>query len=125
MLGIRHYQAFLLVCIAPNSHAGPDTFYILARSGREGHTVGLGAALGIHASCAVHTLAAVPGLSAIVMPSATAFTALKYIGAAYLVWIGLRILLRQRNTHAAEVGASAIRALFKPYHGKHRNIGQQ
>lgn len=99
MLGIQHYDAFLLACIALNLTPGLDTFYILARSGREGHAVGLGAALGINAGCVVHTLAAVLGLSAILMTSATAFTVLKYLGAAYLVWVGLRMLLGGQATH--------------------------
>jgi threonine/homoserine/homoserine lactone efflux protein len=91
-LGIQHFDAFLLACIALNLTPGLDTFYILTRSGREGHAVGVAAALGINAGCIVHTLAAVLGISAILMTSALAFSALKYLGAAYLVWIGLRML---------------------------------
>ena len=103
MFGIQHYDAFLLACIALNLTPGLDTFYILARSGREGHAVGLGAALGINAGCVVHTLAAVMGLSALLMTSVTAFTVLKYLGAAYLVWIGLRMLLSKEATRAPTV----------------------
>lgn len=100
MFGIQHYDAFLLACIALNLTPGLDTFYILARSGREGHAVGLGAALGINAGCVVHTLTAVLGLSAILMTSAMAFTVLKYLGVAYLVWIGLRMLLSRQGSRA-------------------------
>ncbi|MEY2168709.1 MULTISPECIES: LysE family translocator [unclassified Rhodanobacter] len=100
MFGIQHYDAFLLACIALNLTPGLDTFYILARSGREGHAVGLGAALGINAGCVVHTLAAVLGLSALLMTSALAFAVLKYLGAAYLVWIGLRMLFSRRHARA-------------------------
>lgn len=96
-LGIQHFGAFLLACLALNLTPGLDTFYILARSGREGARVGLAAALGINAGCVGHTLAAVLGLSAILMASAAAFTALKYLGAAYLVWIGLRMLLARHT----------------------------
>jgi threonine/homoserine/homoserine lactone efflux protein len=92
-LGIQHYDAFLLACMALNLTPGLDTFYILTRSGREGHAVGLAAALGINAGCIVHSTAAVLGISAILMTSAIAFSVLKYLGAAYLVWIGLRMLL--------------------------------
>ena len=92
-LGISHFGAFLLACIALNLTPGLDTFYILARSGREGRAVGLAAALGINAGCLVHTAAAVLGVSAILMTSALAFGVLKYLGAAYLVWVGLRMLL--------------------------------
>jgi threonine/homoserine/homoserine lactone efflux protein len=92
-LGIAHFGAFLLACLALNLTPGLDTFYILARSGREGRAVGFAAALGINAGCLVHTAAAVLGVSAILMTSALAFGVLKYLGAAYLVWIGLRMLL--------------------------------
>lgn len=114
MLGIQHYDAFLLACIALNLTPGLDTFYILARSGREGHLVGLGAALGINAGCVVHTLAAVLGLSAILMTSALAFSVLKYVGAAYLVWIGLRMLLARQATHAStETRGRGFAAAFR------------
>jgi threonine/homoserine/homoserine lactone efflux protein len=96
--GIQHYDAFLLASIALNLTPGLDTFYILTRSGREGHAVGMAAALGINAGCIVHTLAAVLGISAILMTSALAFSALKYLGAAYLAWIGLRMLLSRSGT---------------------------
>lgn len=92
-LGIAHFGAFLLACLALNLTPGLDTFYILARSGREGRAVGFAAALGINAGCVVHTAAAVLGVSAILMTSALAFSLLKYLGAAYLVWVGLRMLL--------------------------------
>jgi threonine/homoserine/homoserine lactone efflux protein len=92
-LGIQHFDAFLLACIVLNLTPGLDTFYILTRSGREGRAVGVAAALGINAGCIVHTLAAVLGISAILMNSVIAFSVLKYLGAAYLVWIGLRTLL--------------------------------
>jgi threonine/homoserine/homoserine lactone efflux protein len=91
-LGIAHFGAFLLACIALNLTPGLDTFYILARSGREGRAVGLAAALGINAGCLVHTGAAVLGVSAILMTSAVAFGVLKYLGAAYLIWVGARML---------------------------------
>ncbi|WP_199098897.1 LysE family translocator [Dyella sp. ASV21] len=96
-LGIQHFEAFLLACVALNLTPGLDTFYILTRSGREGRAVGAMAALGTQAGCIVHTLAAVLGISAILMTSAIAFTALKYLGAAYLVWIGLRMLLTRAD----------------------------
>lgn len=100
MPGIQHYGAFLAACIALNLTPGLDTFYILARSGREGRAAGVAAALGINAGCLVHTLAAVLGLSAVLMTSALAFAALKYLGAAYLAWTGLRMLLARQEARA-------------------------
>ncbi|WNL46631.1 LysE family translocator [Dyella sp. BiH032] len=103
VLGIQHFGAFVLACIALALTPGLDTFYILARSGREGRTVGVAAVLGINTGCLVHTLAAVLGISAILMTSALAFAALKYLGAAYLVWVGLRMLLAKQSARQPTV----------------------
>ena len=103
LLGIQHFGAFVLACIALALTPGLDTFYILARSGREGRAVGVVAVLGINTGCLVHTLAAVLGISAILMTSALAFAALKYLGAAYLVWVGLRMLLAKQSTRQPTV----------------------
>lgn len=113
-LGIQHYEAFLLASIALNLTPGLDTFYILTRSGREGHAVGMAAALGINAGCIVHTLAAVLGISAILMTSALAFSVLKYLGAAYLMWIGVRMLLSRGTTRpATETRGVGLAAAFR------------
>jgi threonine/homoserine/homoserine lactone efflux protein len=113
-LGIQHYDAFLLACVALALIPGLDTFYILARSSREGHAVGMAAVLGINAGCIVHTLAAVLGISAILMTSAMAFSVLKYLGAAYLMWIGLRMLLSRTAEHRpAEARGSGFAAAFR------------
>jgi len=114
MYGIQHFSAFILACVALNLTPGLDTFYILARSGREGRAVGVGAALGINAGCLVHTVAAVVGLSALLMTSALAFAVLKYIGAAYLCWIGLRMLLiRQAKPKATVTRGKGFTAAFR------------
>lgn len=113
-LGIQHYEAFLLASIALNLTPGLDTFYILTRSGREGHAVGMAAALGINAGCIVHTLAAVLGISAILMTSAIAFSVLKYLGAAYLVWIGVRMLLSHASARQpTETRGKGFSAAFR------------
>jgi len=112
--GIQHYEAFLLASIALNLTPGLDTFYILTRSGREGHAVGMAAALGINAGCIVHTLAAVLGISAILMTSALAFSVLKYLGAAYLAWIGLRMVFsRAAMRQPTETRGKGLAAAFR------------
>jgi threonine/homoserine/homoserine lactone efflux protein len=73
---------------------GPAVLYIVARSVHQGRAAGLASVLGIHVGTLVHILAATVGLSAIVVSSATAFTVVKLVGAAYLVYLGLRTLLR-------------------------------
>ena len=112
--GIQHYDAFLFACLALSLTPGLDTFYILTRSGREGHAVGLAAALGINAGCIAHTLAAVLGISAILMASSLAFSILKYLGAAYLIWIGVRMLLSRATTRQpTETRGRGLNAAFR------------
>ncbi len=72
---------------------GPAVLYIVARSIHQGRRAGLASVLGIHVGTLVHVLAATIGLSALLVSSATAFTVVKLLGAAYLVLLGIRTLL--------------------------------
>jgi threonine/homoserine/homoserine lactone efflux protein len=72
---------------------GPAVLYIVARSVHQGRRAGLASVLGIHVGTLVHVLAATIGLSALLVSSATAFTVVKLLGAAYLVLLGIRTLL--------------------------------
>ena len=75
-----------------NLTPGPDVLYIVSSALKSGVRAGIVAALGIVSGCFVHVLAAALGVSALLATSATAFTALKWIGAAYLVWMGIKLL---------------------------------
>jgi threonine/homoserine/homoserine lactone efflux protein len=72
---------------------GPSVIYIVSRSLAEGRTAGIVSALGIQAGGLVHVTAATVGLSALLASSAVAFSVVKYVGAAYLIVIGVRRLL--------------------------------
>ncbi|GAT65284.1 LysE family translocator [Planomonospora sp. ID91781] len=76
---------------------GPAVAYIVTRSVAQGRSAGLVSVLGIHAGSVVHVAAAALGVSAVLAASATAFTIVKYLGAAYLVWLGLRKLLTRAD----------------------------
>jgi RhtB (resistance to homoserine/threonine) family protein len=84
---------FIGAGILLNLTPGPDVLYIVTNSLRSGAKAGVVAALGINAGCFVHIFAAALGVSALLAASATAFTVLKWIGAAYLVWIGIKLLV--------------------------------
>ncbi|QHE88254.1 LysE family translocator [Hydrogenophaga sp. BPS33] len=75
-----------------NLTPGPDVLYIVNHSLRNGVRAGMVAALGIFAGCFVHVAIATVGLGALLATSATAFTMVKVIGAAYLLWMGVRLL---------------------------------
>ena len=72
---------------------GPAVLYIVARSIEQGRTAGLVSVLGIHLGTIVHIAAAAIGLSALIVSSALAFAIVKYLGAAYLIWIGIRTFM--------------------------------
>ena len=69
---------------------GPAVLYIVARSMEQGRLAGFVSDLGIHTATLVHILAAALGLSALLASSAIAFSIVKYAGAAYLIWLGLK-----------------------------------
>lgn len=83
---------FVAAGLLLNLTPGPDVLYVVAHALRAGARAGVVAALGIAAGCFVHIFAAALGVSALMAASATAFTLLKWAGAAYLVYVGLRML---------------------------------
>lgn len=93
MFGIINFGAFVLAGIILNLTPGADTMYILGRSISQGKKTGVLSALGIATGALVHCLFAVLGLSVILAKSAIAFEAIKYIGAAYLIYLGIKMLL--------------------------------
>ena len=97
MLGIHHYWLFIATAIVLVITPGQDTFFILGRSLSGGRSAGIAAALGITAGSVIHTFAAALGLSALLATSPYAFMAVKFAGAAYLIYIGVRALLSRAN----------------------------
>jgi RhtB (resistance to homoserine/threonine) family protein len=97
MFGIHDFGLFLATGILLNLTPGPDTAYILGRSIAQGRDAGIASALGITVGSIFHTCAAALGLSAILATSAFAFGAIKLLGGAYLVFLGIRMLLERRK----------------------------
>jgi threonine/homoserine/homoserine lactone efflux protein len=89
---------FVAAGLLLNLTPGPDVLYIVTHALRGGARAGMVAALGITAGCFVHIFAAAVGVSALMAASATAFTVLKWLGAAYLVSVGCRLLLSKADT---------------------------
>jgi threonine/homoserine/homoserine lactone efflux protein len=110
-LGIHHLTLFILTGWALNLTPGPDVFYMVTHALKGGWRAGTVAAAGIFAGCLVHVFAAAVGLSALIASSATAFTVIKYLGAAYLVYVGFKMLTSkpiQFNTAINNIAAQAI-----------------
>jgi RhtB (resistance to homoserine/threonine) family protein len=108
-LGIQNIWLFILAGWALNLTPGPDVFYMVTHSLKSGWRAGAMAAAGITAGCFVHIAAATVGLSALITASATAFTVLKWVGAAYLVYVGWQMVASKVNPDAINlVAARAI-----------------
>ncbi|MEZ0307158.1 MAG: LysE family translocator [Ramlibacter sp.] len=103
----QHLLMFIAAGWLLNLTPGPDVLYIVTNSLRSGAKAGVVAGLGITAGCFVHIFAAALGVSALLAASATAFTVLKYIGAAYLLWVGVKILTSKAPEAAHDLLATA------------------
>ena len=91
---------------------GPSVIYIVSRSLAEGRTAGIVSALGIQAGGLVHVIAATIGVSALLASSATAFSIVKYAGAAYLIYLGVRRLRERDHDSAGAAGRVPRQRLF-------------
>jgi threonine/homoserine/homoserine lactone efflux protein len=118
MFGTEHLTLFIITGLLLNITPGQDTLYIVGRSISQGRRAGLLSVLGIVSGCGVHTVAAAFGLSAILATSAQAFLVVKLAGAAYLTYLGIRMILERTpaSTEAAafqrESGWAIYRAGF-------------
>jgi len=90
------FAAFAVASLALLIVPGPSVLYIVSRSIDQGRSAGLVSVLGIHTGSVVHVAAAALGVSAILASSAVAFGIVKYVGAAYLIWLGIRTI-RERH----------------------------
>ena len=97
---------FMLAGVLLNLTPGPDVLYIVNQSLRGGVRRGLVAAWGITAGCFVHVAAAALGLGAVLATSTDAFNLIKWMGAAYLLWMGSRLLWRTSQAAGDEVAVS-------------------
>jgi threonine/homoserine/homoserine lactone efflux protein len=104
--------ASLLLLLTP----GPAVLFIVARSVQQGRIAGLVSVIGIHLGTIVHITAAALGISALLVSSAFAFAVVKYLGAAYLIWMGLRTLLSKDinvSAEALKVEAKSLHRAFR------------
>ena len=103
MTGIIHFETFLLTGILLNLTPGNDTLFILTKSLGQGKKAGIISALGIGTGSIVHTILAAFGLSVIIAKSILVFNIIKYAGAAYLLYIGYKMLTDKRELNTGDV----------------------
>jgi threonine/homoserine/homoserine lactone efflux protein len=114
MVAVPDSQALVLFAAAALALLlvpGPAVLYILAQSAEHGRLAGIVSVAGVHLGTLVHVAAAAVGISALILSSAVAFTVVKYAGAAYLVYLGIRRLLT-REPAELEPRAQPLSGLF-------------
>ena len=115
MFGIHDLPLFILSGLLLNIMPGPDSLLIMTRSATQGWRAGVAASLGIGAGTMVHIFAAALGLSAVLSTSATAFTVVKLVGAAYILYMAVGLLRSRKasgKTEAPVLPALPYRKIF-------------
>ena len=111
---LHHWLTFFTAAILLNLAPGPDIGFILGHTVRGGRASGFAALLGIWTGAMGHVLFAAVGLSAIIVASATAYSMVKYAGAAYLLWLGVQALRSKGgfSVDASKVGQQSWRRIY-------------
>ncbi len=115
MSEIVHFETFLLAGILLNLTPGNDTIFILSKSMGQGKKAGVISALGIGTGCIAHTILAALGLSLIIAKSILLFNIIKYAGAAYLLYIGYKMLTDRSRLNMDNITEHKSVDLWKVY----------
>lgn len=112
MTDAHHFVLFLAAAVVLAITPGPGIFYVLARTLAGGRREGIESAVGTFFGGLFHVVAAALGVSAVLAASAVAFHTVKYAGAAYLVWLGIR-MIRTRNAEMPAQAAAPAKGSFR------------
>lgn len=115
MTGIIHFETFLIAGILLNLTPGNDTIFILTKSIGQGKKAGIVSALGIATGSVVHTCLAAFGLSVIIAKSLLLFNIIKFAGAAYLLYMGYKMLTDNTPLNTTEIKSGPVVNYFKIY----------
>ncbi|MCP3892363.1 MAG: LysE family translocator [Desulfobulbaceae bacterium] len=115
MESYSYWLLFLSAAIAINITPGPDMIYILSRTIAQGRRIGIASSFGVCSGSFVHIFAAAFGLSAIISTSAMAFGVVKYVGAAYLIYLGMQALRSKGNSFDLPVKKQAQSTFWKAF----------
>jgi threonine/homoserine/homoserine lactone efflux protein len=115
MPDLGHFLTFAIATLILNLTPGPDMMYIIARSLGQGGRAGVVSTFGITAGCLFHAFAATVGIAAVLRSWPIAFQVVRYAGAAYLIYLGIRLLVRRRREGDVTAAAKSAphRAIFR------------
>src|ERR1700756_471784 len=107
------FLTFLFAAFMLNIAPGPDMLYVIGRSVGQGRKAGIVSALGVFMGCWAHILAAAFGIAALLRSSPVAFNLVRYAGAAYLVYLGIKMLVHKSNLSAQAFKPEPLIAIFR------------
>lgn len=110
-----YWLVFFSAALALNLSPGPDLLYVLSRTLAGGWRIGVASACGVCSGALVHVAAAALGISAILATSALAFTVVKYVGAAYLLYLGIQALRSAGDGMRATLEAGPRTSAWQAY----------
>jgi threonine/homoserine/homoserine lactone efflux protein len=107
------FIAFLIAAFALNLAPGPDMLYVIGRSVGQGRKAGIVSSLGVFVGCWVHILAAAFGIAALLRSSPFAFNVVRYAGAAYLIYLGIKMLAQKTDLSSRQLKAESLGVIFR------------
>jgi threonine/homoserine/homoserine lactone efflux protein len=107
------FLTFLVAALALNFAPGPDMLYVIGRSVGQGRKAGVVSALGIFAGCWAHILAAAVGIAALLRSSPMAFNVVRYLGAAYLLYLGVKMIAQRSRLETQELPSESLSNIFR------------
>ena len=107
------FLAFLIAAFALNLAPGPDMLYVIGRSVGQGRKAGIVSSLGVFVGCWVHILAAAFGIAALLRSSPIAFNVVRYAGAAYLIYLGIKMLAQKTDLASQHLKAERLGTIFR------------
>jgi len=107
------FLTFLVAALALNIAPGPDMLYVIGRSVGQGRKAGIVSSLGVFVGCWVHILAAAFGIAALLRSSPVAFNAVRYAGAAYLIYLGIKMLAQKTDLTSQQLKTESLGAIFR------------
>src|SRR5215472_9804464 len=107
------FLTFLFAALMLNIAPGPDMLYVIGRSVGQGRKAGIVSALGIFVGCWTHVLAAAFGLAALLRSSPVAFNVVRYAGAAYLIYLGIKMLAQKTDLSSQQHRTESLGAIFR------------
>jgi threonine/homoserine/homoserine lactone efflux protein len=107
------FLTFLVAALALNIAPGPDMLYVIGRSVGQGRKAGIVSSLGVFVGCWVHILAAAFGIAALLRSSPVAFNVVRYAGAAYLIYLGIRMLAQKTDLTSRQLKTESLGAIFR------------